>query len=273
MGGCIAAYRTLAPEFGREFPYLRRVLTLTKKSTFEDAMLAGERFVEEFALGETPATQLIDVMEQKLGFLVLMVDAIEGVSGAACHLTELDAILIARKEVEGRRNFDLAHELFHLLTWESMVPDHHEVVNEDRRSRIEQLANNFAAAVLMPRKLLEKYDSWLITDQTELINRLNTVANELHVTSSALRWRLVALDKLSSSVAQAIPDSALRNNGGTTMKEEYPKLFSKQFAEIIGLAIATGRVSVWRISLLLDLTFEDLGDFLVSHGVDYESVL
>ena len=273
MGCCIAAYRTLAHEFGREFTNLRRVLPLTNKSTFEDAMLAGERFVEEFKLGETPAIQLIDVMEQKLGFLVLMVDAIEGVSGAACHLKELDTILIARKEVEGRRNFDLAHELFHLLTWESMAPDHQEVVLEDHKSRIEQLANNFAAAVLMPRKLLEKYDSWQTSDLSALTNRLNSVANELHVTSSALRWRLVALDKLNSSLAHALPESALRNNGDAIEKEKDPKLFSKQFAEIIGLAIATGRVSVWRISLLLDLTFEELADFFVSHGVDYENVL
>ena len=52
------------------------------------------------------------------------VDADRGISGAACRLPELDAVLIARHEVEGRRHFDLAHELFHLLTWDAMPPEH-----------------------------------------------------------------------------------------------------------------------------------------------------
>lgn len=47
-------------------------------------------------------------MERDLGILVLMVDAVPGVSGAACHLPELDAVLINRREVPGRRHYDLA---------------------------------------------------------------------------------------------------------------------------------------------------------------------
>jgi uncharacterized protein DUF955 len=39
----------------------------------------------------------------------------EGISGVACQLQAGDAILINRQENEGRRNFDLAHEIFHVL--------------------------------------------------------------------------------------------------------------------------------------------------------------
>ena len=53
-------------------------------------------------------------MERELGILVLMVDACVGTTAAACRLPDLDTILIARREVEGRRHFDLAHELFHI---------------------------------------------------------------------------------------------------------------------------------------------------------------
>ena len=74
---------------------------------FEDAMEAGERFVAEFRLGDVPATRLIEVMERELGILVLMVDAFQGISGAACRLPELDVVLINRHEVAGRRHFDL----------------------------------------------------------------------------------------------------------------------------------------------------------------------
>jgi hypothetical protein len=42
-----------------------------------------------------------------IAILVLMVDPIDGVSGAACRLPELDVVLINRREVPGRRHFDL----------------------------------------------------------------------------------------------------------------------------------------------------------------------
>src|SRR6266702_814491 len=43
-GRWIAANRRLAPQVGRPAPNLRQTLKLTQKSTFEDAMAAGERF-------------------------------------------------------------------------------------------------------------------------------------------------------------------------------------------------------------------------------------
>ena len=109
---------------------MRRKLSLTRHSSFEDAMIAGEQFATEFDMGEVPATSLIEVMEQKLGILVLMMDAREGISGAACRLPELDTVLIARYEIEGRRHFGLAHELFHILTWDAMPPAHSEQAQE-----------------------------------------------------------------------------------------------------------------------------------------------
>jgi Zn-dependent peptidase ImmA (M78 family) len=126
-------------------------------------MAAGERFADDFGLVPVPAARLAEVMEYKLGVLVLMVDAINGVSGAACRLPELDAVLINRHEVPGRRNFDLAHELFHILTWDAMPPEHVEEASEQSKSRVEQLANNFASALLMPAAVLDRLFSSLTT--------------------------------------------------------------------------------------------------------------
>ncbi|MDD4933454.1 MAG: helix-turn-helix transcriptional regulator, partial [Methylacidiphilaceae bacterium] len=122
-GRWIAAFRTLAPQVNRATPLLRQRLPLTRRHRFEDAMAAGERFAADFELGDPPALRLREVMESKLGILVLMVDSLAGVSGAACRLAELDAIMINRQEIAGRRNFDLAHELFHILTWDVMPPE------------------------------------------------------------------------------------------------------------------------------------------------------
>ena len=267
-GRWIAAFRAIAPQVGRAAPLLRRALGLTRHSSFEEAMAASERFVTEFKLGEIPATRLAEVMERELGVLVLMVDTTEGVSGAACRLPELDVVLINRHEVAGRRHFDLAHELFHVLTWDAMPPQRLEDASETGGNRIEQLANNFASAVLMPVPVLDRFGDWSAVPAAELPARLNAVAQELQVTSSALKWRLVALDRLKQAAARAIPDPALRNNGREQINEVAPPLFSRPFMEVINLAVDAGRISTRRAAGLLDLTVEDLRDLFVVHGLE-----
>jgi XRE family transcriptional regulator, fatty acid utilization regulator len=202
---------------------------------------------------------------------VLMVNAFEGISGAACRLPELDVVLINRHEVLSRRHFDLAHEMFHILTWDAMPPEHAEEAREVGGNRVEQLANNFASAVLMPKAVLARYGEWAELGDNDLIPRLNAAADELQVTASALKWRLVALDWLKPARARAISDAALRNNGHTRREAPEvvpPLLFSKPFMEVVGLAVSEGRISTRRAAGLLDLTVEDLTDLFAAHGVE-----
>jgi len=272
-GRLIAAFRELAPMVGSAAPLLRHALGLSKDSHFEDASEAGERFAVEFELGDVPAMRLAEVMERSLDILVLMVDPIDGVSGAACRLPELDVVLINRREVPGRRHFDLAHELFHILTWQAMPPEHVEDVEPKRRSRVEQLADNFASAVLMPAPVLDRFGDWSalasVTKPDALIGRLNDVADEMQVTSSALRRRLVALDRLDRAVASRLPEVKLRNNGrARAVDGPLPALFSKRFVEVIARAIDEGRVAVRRVSYLLGLSIDDLADVFAAHGLE-----
>ena len=267
-GRWIAAFRNLAPQVGRDTPLMRRALGLSRQSSFEEAMHAGERLAVEFALGDVPAMRLREVMEQELAVLVLMVDAQPCISGAACRLPELDAVLIARHEVAGRRHFDLAHELFHILTWDAMPPAHYEEATDTGGNRVEQLANNFSSAVLMPAGVLERYGSWSSLSGDQLIRRLNRVADELQVTASALKWRLVALGALSLATARSVPDAALRNNGRTVPENVLLPRFSKQFMEVMGLALDRGHVSIRRMAVLLDTTVEDLAQLFRMHGIE-----
>ena len=270
VGRWLAAFRHLAPQVDRPLPLLTyRKLGLGPRATFEAAMAAGERFAEEFGLGERPAERLAETMEKKLGILVLMVDAeiSRGISGAACRLPELDAVLIARGEVIGRRHFDLAHELFHILTWETMPPKRLEPGRDCGGNRVEKLANNFASAVLMPAQSLQHCRDWNELSEATLIDRLNTLADEMLVTSSALRWRLVGLGMLRRSTANALPEAALRNNGGKASPAAPPP-FSRPFADVLAAAIDQGRISVRLAADLINTTIDDLVDLFHAHGVE-----
>ena len=77
------------------------------------------------------------------------------------------------------------------------------------------------------------------------------------MTATALKWRLVALDRLKLAKARAIPDAALRNNGRKVPARERPQaLFSRPFMEVIALAVDEGRVSARRAAGLLDVTVD-----------------
>ena len=268
-GRWIGGYRVMASQVGRKSRLMRQSLGLTKMSSFEEATEAGERFVAEFNLGPVPGLRLADALEERLGILVLMVDAYEGISGAACRLPELDAVLIARREVAGRRNFDLAHELFHILTWDAMPPEHVEDAVDFGGNRVEQLANSFAAAVLMPRDSVLLIAEWGSLDTDTLCTHLNATADRLQVTSSALRWRLVALGALSRRRARLLPEGALRNNGRVRPEGGSPSRFSRAFAEVVGAAIEGGHISVRRAADLVGLPIEGLEELFEAHGVEH----
>jgi Zn-dependent peptidase ImmA (M78 family)/transcriptional regulator with XRE-family HTH domain len=269
-GQLIAAFRTLGTEVGEKPSLERRALRLTKSSRFEDAAEAGERFAAEHELGDIPAQGLAEVMERDLNILVLMVTpSHSGVSGAACRLPDLDVVLINRDEVPGRRHFDLAHELFHILTWDAMPPVHVEEATETGgANRVEQFANAFASALLMPARTVGAAADWRALRSDALIAQLNATADRLEVTATALLWRLVSLNLLERAEARAVPAAALRFNGRRAKPAgEAPLLFSKRFVEIIARAVEEGRVSTRKIAGLLGLSVDDLGNLFTTHGV------
>jgi XRE family transcriptional regulator, fatty acid utilization regulator len=273
-GRWVAAFRSIGRQIGRPSPLLRRTLGLTRQQRFEDATTAGERFAADFNLGQIPAAALRAAMERELGILVLMVDTnIAGISGAACRLPELDAVLINRREVQGRQHFDLAHELFHVLTWDAMPPEHSEEAVEVSKNRVEQLANCFASALLMPSSALDRFGDWSGLAANELAAKLNAAADELEVTSSALKWRLVSADRLATSEARSVRDVALRNYGRDRADAPPPALFSRNFAEVIAKGLDEGHLSVRRAAALLDLRVDELPDWLGQHGLELSSDL
>src|SRR5262249_40433449 len=150
------------------------------------------------------------------------------------------------------------------MTWDTMPPEHVEEASEISRDRVEQLANNFASAVLMPASVLKR----LGVPGNDTVKWLNATADALEVTATALKWRMVVLGKLDHAQAKAIPDAALGNNGHKVVRVEPPPLFSKPFMEVIALAIKQGQISARKAADVLDLTIDHLADLCVTYGVE-----
>ncbi len=270
-GEWIGAFREFSRQNGETLPAIMPRLGLTYKSSFEEAEAAGEAVSKQLELGDRPASRLAEVMEEKLGILVLTVDAIPGVSGAACTLPELNAVIVNRHDPEPRRNFDLAHELFHLMTWDTMPPqwmdgqvggDGARGEQRKRIDRIEQLANKFAAGLLMPTAALDG----LGTPDGDLVSWINAASAHLGVSSTALKWQLVNARRGPPELA-GIPDEAFRS-GRVRSVEDIPAPFGRRFVERVARAISRGHVSARRAAQLLDMTLDDLAELCETFGIE-----
>ncbi|MDR1827341.1 MAG: XRE family transcriptional regulator [Methylobacteriaceae bacterium] len=266
----IALFRELGSEDqagpGRFF--VRPSLRLHKRSSYEEAARIGELFAARFALGNIPAAKLIDVMEDQLHVLVLMIDAPDRISGAACVLPDLDAVLINRRDVPGRRHFDLAHELFHILTWQTMPPEPLETPEYETSGhrRVEHLANNFASALLMPGEILEQDPGWKTADDDILLGWLGQTAEKLQVTADALKWRLVDSGRITRERGKTLNTSAL-NKTARYGDENLPPLFSKSFMRVLGTGLRRGLISVRRAATLLDVSIDAMSEIFVAHDL------
>lgn len=269
-GRWIATYRELGAQQGEERSWLAHKLALSRHSTFEEAQAAAEAIVGSWHLGERPAESLHSAAERYLNALVLYVDAPSGISGAASQVPHLNSVLVNRREPEGRRNYDLAHELFHLLTWDVMPPERVEAADVPRGgkgNRVEQLAENFAAALLMPEAILRT--RWEARDQSVDLHRwLNETAVDLRVSAVACKWRLHNLGCLSKADLLEINDQRLVANGRPVDAEPPVRPFSERFVQRIASAIDAGRLSVRRAASLLALSLSELASLLQDYGIE-----
>jgi Zn-dependent peptidase ImmA (M78 family)/transcriptional regulator with XRE-family HTH domain len=241
-GQWIGLLRWLREQQDSRASVLKRALRLSSQSAYEDAQERAESLVAELDLGVIPAEGLIDKIERELDIPVLFVDMVDAdgqsISGATCHLEEMGVILINRNESEARRFFDLAHELFHALTWDAMRPDHRESNSLGERikgKRIEQLADNFAAALLMPKASLDKLIDRNCLDD---IAHLCEVAALLRVSPVTLAWRLYNLKLIGDDMRRNLAQEKQRPSVSGP-----PKRFSLTFVKMLHEALENGRLS------------------------------
>jgi Zn-dependent peptidase ImmA (M78 family)/transcriptional regulator with XRE-family HTH domain len=264
-GSWVAFWREEGKRQKTQTSPIRPRLDLHENSTYADAQAAGEALWENWNLGDVPADRLVEVAENQLSLLVLHVDMPKGISGAACQASGSDTVLVNRLEPEGRRHFDLAHEIFHVLTWDALPPRRVDRENPSgyKDKHIERLADNFAGALLMPLALLEP--SWKARpEQISLAEWITGIASRLQVSGQAVKWRLANLGFISTSDLKRLRQDSLISQEGASP----PAAFSRAFMERAARAIERGHVSVMRLARLLETTGTGgLEQLFLAHGL------
>jgi Zn-dependent peptidase ImmA (M78 family)/transcriptional regulator with XRE-family HTH domain len=244
-------------------------LDLKQCSFAQVAELAGV-VTRQLGLGDRPASALVTALEERLGIKVWyfwMGDA----ASAACAFSEYGpAILMNGSEAPWRRNFNFAHELFHLLTWEaSSSPEIEE--NPTLAERIEKLANAFASNLLLPPDLTMAAFDRYVQDNRVSYGDLIAMAREFDVSTEALLWRLSGLGRIDSKdVDKVRADSVFRGLDRTSRHGKWwnPPPLPERFVRLAFLAYSRGRLSKAKLAEYMDVSLPDLAETLMTYGLD-----
>lgn len=248
---------TLRSKLGKP-PQRHVALSIGVTSSFEAAARAAEGLLRDFQLGTRPARQL-SYLYQQLAIDCIHLDLPDYISGAAMVTDDALMAVVNANQVKGRRHFDMAHELFHCLTWRTMPPEHIdrvEVRAGARRSRVEQLADSFAGALLMPEQEVLK----AVADRSLAIEPLIIVANDFEVSVDALIWRLVSLRVLTKAEASQLLKQPYLTGNGDPVNMKASVLLSQPLLILLAEAFKAGILSVRRAATILELPIDTLAE-------------
>lgn len=264
-GRFLALYQKLAARDAAKPSPMAWCLKPSYDSSYDEADDAAEWLIREWELGDAPARAMMQSAEKHMPNLrVFYIDPPEGISGAACRLTGLDVILINRNDNPARRNFDFAHELFHILTWDRMPPARMDVAKPltEKGKRAEKLANKFASRLLMPQSALKH--QWEQREPTlSVAENLHKVGTFFQASAQAVYWRLVndgllARKEVADYLTLPDPDS---------LPESNPSLYSKAYMQRLSEGLQAGRLTVRKAATILGLSIDELSDLFEEYGL------
>lgn len=161
-------------------------------STNNDISTLAERVSELLALGSRPAFTLQKVLEQDYSVKILFYPIPFGSAVSTVNPDYGTVIVINTDEAPWRRNYDLAHELFHLITWKAVSLK--DLEDQTYFVDIEKKANRFASILLLPGKEVRKEITERIETQKQFTySDLVDIAMEFGVSAQALLYRMANL--------------------------------------------------------------------------------
>ncbi|MBF0523278.1 MAG: ImmA/IrrE family metallo-endopeptidase [Candidatus Omnitrophica bacterium] len=236
--------------------------------------LAEER-ANQLQLGSRPACVLRKILEERTNVKVLFLE-LSGHGSAAAAMGKFGAaILINRMDPLGRRNYDLAHEMFHLITWDKFRGDAYSVGGE-KYGDLETTAEVFASALLMPENdIRREFSKKLKNDKISLVDLVG-ISQEFQVSADALLWRLVNLKLLDKApVSKLLKEdrhqlNAVKDFSSTCDCNEDEMFLSEKYIYLAVKAFKEGLISKSKLAAYLKINIGDVTQVLSKYGYTLE---
>jgi XRE family transcriptional regulator, fatty acid utilization regulator len=243
---------------------------------YDKAEELAKRVLRELPLGNWPGQSLLNVLEEVCGVKIFCLE-FEPSGTAASTVSESfgAAILLNVNNVRWRRNFDLAHELFHLLTWKSFHGDGAGPITVDEQE--EKFADCFASNLLMPTDPFRTAINSRIAGGKITFESLFDVSREFDVSIESLMWRLHFVygrkksdsERTKKEIEQAKTLMPLFQQDRNDQK---PPALPARYQALAVKALRRGEISVGRFAEYLNITRQDAMQFVEQEVPDGEEV-
>ena len=236
-------------------------VTKPEEFNYKQANLLAEKAQREFLLGDIPSMSLKQTLEEKFNVKIFNLDF----SGSAISTKSPEfghAILLNKNSKLWRRNFDLAHELFHLLTWDIFrkgISDKNEPTELE-----EKLANTFASRLLLPTdSVKDRIEAVMGNDGKVSFEALDEIAREFGVSLEALLWRIPYLyNKPGEEIEKFIEQIKGINICRPSRLSDEPDKLPERYCSLAIRVLREGKLSLMQFAKYMDISYKKAQEFL-----------
>ncbi len=212
----------------------------------------------DLCLGDIPSASLKKILEERCYVKIFHLDF----TGSAISTVSDEfgpAILLNNKNASWRRNYDLAHELFHLLTWDIFRAE-----SKEESENEEKLADSFASKLLMPEGSLQQRIAALADEHGKArLEQLDDLAREFGVSLDALVYRIASLFKLKKEDTEqylaAAKQLAERHRPRESDKAE---ILPERYRSLAIRSLRDGRLSLIKFAKYMRITYKQAQEYL-----------
>ena len=215
---------------------------------------------DELNLGDRPGLSLLSVLEEVCGVKIFhMKFEPTGPAASTRSDTYGAGMLVNAGNVRWRRNFDLAHELFHLLTWSMFRTGEGEMTRMAAGQKEETLANVFASSLLLPAEAVRSALAAKLRDEKMGYAAVYDIARQFDVSAEAVLWQLYKLKLLKRGVnAERVKKIAQKIAEMSPVYEERrdtaPPKWPERYQALAMKALRAGEMSIGRFAEYLEIT-------------------
>ncbi len=226
--------------------------------TFRQAEQFAKKALKWFHLDDVPIASLKRLLEEvyyiKIFYLEYSGSSISTVSNRFGP-----AILLNAKSKQWRRSYDLAHELFHILTW-SIFRAPSAVLSESE----EKLADAFASRFLMPEESIKERVESSLNERGQIsLDRLDDIAREFDVSLEAMLYRVASIYRFRK------PDTERYVNAARAYLElpksrpsHIPSKLPERYCSLAIRALNEGKLSLMQFAKYMDMSYKQAGEYL-----------
>lgn len=262
-----------------QFHLLEKLLNLkAKKGTFIDVSIddissnneittLSEKLRDYLSLGSRPAFTMQKVLEQDFGVKILFETMPAGSAVSICNPEFGSVIVINSEEASWRRNNDLAHELFHLVTWKAVSLK--DLEDQSYFNDIEKKAERFASILLLPgndvkKEVLERIETQKQFTYSDVVD----IAMEFGVSAKALLYRMANLRLLAWEEADRIAkDEELTEISRHKRQYNKSEKMNERFISLAVRCLRKGLISRGKFAEMVSIDRSDIDDFIEETGL------